>query len=150
MVDGRWLIETPELGFEFGLCCQESVARSVCSELGAMATDQASLNAVVARLEAAVARLESLGSQAISSAPKQGISSLVAGPPPPAGSASSPSVAAFDELVQSRVGKLLAAADKIGGNVLQASQVLQRAFEAEKAVILAISQCKVSSGNKCT
>ena len=132
-------------------CVVERVLQGVfCSELGSMATDQASLNAVVARLEAAVARLESLGSQAISGAPKQGISSLVAGPPPPAGSASSPSVAAFDELVQSRVGKLLAAADKIGGNVLQASQVLQRAFEAEKAVILAISQCKVSSGNMNT
>jgi adenylyl cyclase-associated protein len=44
--------------------------------------------------------------------------------------------------VQSRVGRVLAAADKIGEGVLQTSQVLQRAFKAEKAIVHAISQCK--------
>jgi hypothetical protein len=52
-------------------------------------------------------------------------------------------VAAFDELVQTRVGRLLVVADKIGGQVLQSSQLLQRAFEAEKSIVFAISQCKV-------
>jgi adenylyl cyclase-associated protein len=51
-------------------------------------------------------------------------------------------VAAFDELVQTRVGRLLVVADKIGGQVLQSSQLLQRAFEAEKSIVFAISQCK--------
>lgn len=113
--------------------------------MAAMAADQASFTAVVARLEAAVARLEGLGSRAISSSPVQGISSLAGeGPGAPSGvPVTSAVVTAFDELVQARVGRFLVAADKIGGQVLQASQVLQRAFEAEKAVVYAISKCKV-------
>lgn len=115
--------------------------------LGAGAMDQSSLEAVVVRLEQAVSRLETLGSRATSSSADRGISSLVGfadpGASQPAGSASHLSVEAFDELVQARVGRVLAAADKIGGGVLQTSQVLQRAFDAEKAIVRAISQCKV-------
>lgn len=114
--------------------------------LGAGAMDQSSLEAVVVRLEQAVSRLETLGSRATSSSADRGISSLVGfadpGASQPAGSASHLSVEAFDELVQARVGRVLAAADKIGGGVLQTSQVLQRAFDAEKAIVRAISQCK--------
>lgn len=100
------------------------------------------------RLEQAVSRLEALGSRATSTTPDQGIASLVAASPGAGAGASPPAVDAFDQLVQSRVGRVLAAADKIGGGVLQTSQVLQRAFEAEKAIVHAISQCKVS-GNAC-
>ena len=109
---------------------------------GDMAMDQSSLEAVVMRLEQAVSRLEGLGSRATSMSPDQGISSLVGQPGAGAG-APPAAVEAFDQLVQTRVGRVLAAADKIGGSVLQTSQVLQRAFEAEKAIVLAISQCKV-------
>lgn len=104
-----------------------------------MAMDQSSLAAVVMRLEQAVSRLEGLGSRATSTSPDQGISSLVG---PPGAGAPPAAVEAFDQLVQARVGRVLAAADKIGGGVLQTSQVLQRAFEAEKAIVHAISQCK--------
>lgn len=110
-----------------------------------MAMDQSSLEAVVMRLEQAVSRLEGLGSRATSTSPDQGISSLVG---PPGAGAPLPAVEAFDQLVQARVGRVLAAADKIGGGVLLTSQVLQRAFEAEKAVVHAISQCKVCG--ECT
>jgi adenylyl cyclase-associated protein len=101
---------------------------------------------LVARLEAAVARLEGLGARADSTtATVQGIASLTGeGKGAAAGvTAPAPVVAAFDELVQTRVGRLLVVADKIGGQVLQSSQLLQRAFEAEKSIVFAISQCKV-------
>jgi len=103
--------------------------------------DPSSLEAVVLRLEQAVSRLEALGTRATSTSPDKGISSLIA---PQGAEASTPAVDAVDQLVQSRGGRVLAAADKIGGGVLQTSQVLQRAFETEKAIVHAISQCKVS------
>ncbi|KAG6542898.1 hypothetical protein Mapa_015802 [Marchantia paleacea] len=54
----------------------------------------------------------------------------------------SPSVAAFDELLKTKLARVKAAAVKIGGSVLKATEVLESAFEAERNIVLAISQCK--------
>lgn len=56
----------------------------------------------------------------------------------------SPSVAAFDELLKTKLTRVKAAAVKIGGSVLKATEVLESAFAAERNIVLAFSQCKVS------
>ncbi|XP_020276905.1 cyclase-associated protein 1-like [Asparagus officinalis] len=88
---------------------------------------------LIERLEAAVARLESLplGSQpAISSRDLSG------------DSPSDPAVIAFDELAEKSLGRVLSAAEKIGGQVLEATKILQEAFAAERDLLVKAKQCQ--------
>lgn len=105
-----------------------------------MADLQASLNSIVQRLEAAVARLESAqGHPAASSSSSRDVALVGA---VSSSDSTEAFVAAFDSLIESHVGRLLAAADKIGGQVLQGSQLLKEAFAVERSIVLATSKCK--------
>ncbi|KAL5231266.1 hypothetical protein ABZP36_030042 [Zizania latifolia] len=86
--------------------------------------------ALVGRLEAAVSRLEALGG---------------AGAHPPLGqvdhaSAQDPAVVAFDELVASAVGRVSAAAGKIGADVAEVTAVLEKAFLVGKDLLVRTKQ----------
>lgn len=92
---------------------------------------QASLTSLVHRLEAAVSRLESGDTtRSVPSAPIQTSASTDA------------SVVAFDSLIDASVGRVLTAANKIGGQVLQGSQLLKDAFSAHREIVLVVSKCK--------
>ncbi|CAN0866776.1 Cyclase-associated protein 1 [Linum grandiflorum] len=86
---------------------------------------------LIARLESAVARLEALSSS--SGRGIEGGGDV---------SSSDPSILAFDHLIQDSFGKLSAAADKIGGQVLEVTKVLREAFCVEKELLVKIKQTK--------
>ncbi|KAK9053364.1 hypothetical protein SSX86_029997 [Deinandra increscens subsp. villosa] len=79
------------------------------------------------RLEAAVTRLESLsrGSQPHAAAPN---------------AASEPSIVAFDDLITDYVGKVSAAAEKIGGQVRDITNVLSHAFLVQKELLVNVKR----------
>lgn len=125
----------------------------------AMSANETALAGLVARLEAAVLRLERLDPRIIQnfspptpprSVPASSVPVHTPAPAPVPSTSSSggdaPSVAAFRELLESTdfgVARVLAAADKIGGQVLVATKLLQDAFTAEYGIVKAISHCKV-------
>eukprot|EP00250_Pteridium_aquilinum_P002137 c12340_g1_i1 orf=342-1844(-) len=104
-----------------------------------MADLQSSLSSIVQRLEAAVARLECVSPGQAPAVSSRDLSFVASGSPSESVDAS---VAAFDSLIESHVGRVLAAADKIGGQILTGSQLLKDVFSVERAIILAISKCK--------
>ncbi|KAL5218626.1 hypothetical protein ABZP36_019310 [Zizania latifolia] len=84
--------------------------------------------ALVERLEAAVARLEAAvasGASLSAAAPRD------LGDAPEA-AASDPAIVAYEEFIAGAVGRLTAAAEKIGGKVLDATKVLAEAFAVAK------------------
>lgn len=111
--------------------------------LGFMASN---LEALVRRLEIAVGKLESAGSIASGSGGAAGQADRSAAPSTE--SSLAPSVAAFDELIDTAVTKFVEVAEAIGGPVREASKLLEEAFRKERTVVLAISQCKVSPAYK--
>ena len=106
---------------------------------------------LVSRLESAVARLEKLG------LPASGLSSVLSGPlststtplaatlaSTTASGSSSASVAAFESVLSDGVANFLKISDSIGNeSVSAASKLVAKAFEEEKKIVTAISQCKV-------
>ncbi|CAM6099043.1 unnamed protein product [Calypogeia fissa] len=56
--------------------------------------------------------------------------------------AMAPSVSAFDELVATKLVRVMSVAEKIGGSVLQTTEVLKSAFDAERQLVVIVSQCK--------
>lgn len=90
---------------------------------------------LIQRLESAVSRLESLAS---------GSRSQPQSVPYDAASASSdPSIVAFDDLVNEYVAKVTGAAEKIGGQVVEITNVLGQAFNAQKELLVKIKQTQV-------
>lgn len=106
-----------------------------------MADLQSSLSSIVQRLEAAVARLESIEGRSTTASARALPADVSVSAGSPAASLDA-SVSAFDSLIDSDVARVLAAAQKIGGQVLQGSQVLKEAFSVERGIILAIAKCK--------
>lgn len=92
--------------------------------------------ALVERLEAAVARLEAAAASgaSFSSAPRD------FGEVP---GASDPAIVAYDEFVAQAIGRLTAAAEKIGGKVLDATKVLAEAFTVAKDLLIQAKQLQV-------
>ncbi|XP_057965727.1 cyclase-associated protein 1 [Malania oleifera] len=85
---------------------------------------------LIQRLEAAVARLEAVsGGGRAGGAPESG-----------GGGAADPSIAAFDDLMAQFVGRVSAAAGKIGGQVLVVTRVLEEAFSAERELLVKVKQ----------
>ncbi|KAK1293411.1 hypothetical protein QJS10_CPB17g02178 [Acorus calamus] len=84
---------------------------------------------LIQRLEAAIGRLESLsaGSRSVDLAGGE-----VA--------AADPSISAFESLIEGYVGRLSAAAEKIGGKVLEATKVLKEAFSVQKELLVRVKQ----------
>ncbi|KAL6637009.1 hypothetical protein ACP70R_024581 [Stipagrostis hirtigluma subsp. patula] len=89
--------------------------------------------ALVERLEAAVARLEAaVASGASLSAAPRDLDVPAA--------AADPAIVAYDEFVAESVGRLTAAAEKIGGKVLDATKVLAEAFAVAKDLLVQAKQ----------
>ncbi|XP_030450226.1 cyclase-associated protein 1 [Syzygium oleosum] len=86
---------------------------------------------LIQRLEAAVARLE-----AVSAAP--GVSS--AGGDDASVAATDPAILAFDDLMAQYVARVSSAAEKIGGRVLDVTNVLREAFGVQKELLIQIKQ----------
>ncbi|RLN19157.1 cyclase-associated protein 1-like [Panicum miliaceum] len=89
--------------------------------------------ALVERLEAAVARLEAAvasGASLASAAPRD-----VDVP-----AAADPAIVAYEEFVGEAVGRLTAAAEKIGGKVLDATKLLAEAFAVAKDLLVQAKQ----------
>ncbi|MFS7979840.1 putative adenylate cyclase-associated CAP [Helianthus anomalus] len=88
---------------------------------------------LIQRLESAVARLESLS---IGSQSRDTDLDAVA-------ASTDPSIIAFEEFLNEYVGKVSSAAAKIGGQVEEATSVLNDAFCVQKELLLNIKQTKV-------
>ncbi|KAK9691082.1 hypothetical protein RND81_09G174800 [Saponaria officinalis] len=91
---------------------------------------------LLSRLEKAVSKLEAISAAATSSSRDFDFSA--AGDA--AAAASDPAIAALDDLIESRVGRVLTAAEKIGGKVLEASVVLKEAFSALRDLLIRVKQ----------
>lgn len=90
---------------------------------------------LIQRLESAVTRLEALSL-------RQGASSELGGD---ATASADPAILAFDDLISQPVGRVISAAQKIGGQVLEISKVIDEAFSAQKELLIKIKQTQVSS-----
>ena len=88
------------------------------------------------RLEKAVARLEALSS---SSSRGFAFSDAGAGEDP----SSDPAIKALDDLIADNVARVSAAAEKIGGKVLDATKVLQEAFSVLRELLVKVKQTQV-------
>lgn len=86
---------------------------------------------LIQRLEAAVSRLE-----AISVRGGSGVESFGDG----ADAASDPSIKAYDDLMSQYLGRVSAAAEKIGGQVLDATKIVEQAFSAQKELLVKVKQ----------
>ncbi|XP_041015777.1 cyclase-associated protein 1-like [Juglans microcarpa x Juglans regia] len=85
---------------------------------------------LIARLESAVTRLEVL-STGFGSGGVPGID---------VETVSDPSIVAFDELIGQYLGRVSSAAEKIGGQVLEATKILQEAFNVQKELLIKTKQ----------
>lgn len=90
---------------------------------------------LIQRLESAVARLEALSC-------RQG------GPPEVGGgdaAAADPSIVAYEDLISQFVGRVSNAAEKIGGQVLNATKIIEEAFSTQKELLIKVKQSQVSN-----
>ncbi|RWR95712.1 cyclase-associated protein 1 [Cinnamomum micranthum f. kanehirae] len=85
---------------------------------------------LVQRLEAAVSRLEALSAGFRPSA----------SPEDAPDAALDPAIAGFDDLMQKYVGRVSAAAEKIGGKVLEVTKILEEAFSVQKDLLVKVKQ----------
>ncbi|KAL1801847.1 hypothetical protein ACET3Z_030494 [Daucus carota] len=85
---------------------------------------------LIKRLESAVTRLESL-----SDGLRSGASAATGGD-----AASDPSVVAFEDLMSEYVGRILRAAETIGGEVFDVTRVLEEGFSVQKDLIIQMKQ----------
>ena len=89
--------------------------------------------ALVERLEAAVARLEAAAASGASAARDFGGASASA----------DPAILAYDDFLADAFARLNAAAEKIGGTVLEATNVLAEAFAVAKDLLILAKQYPV-------
>lgn len=88
---------------------------------------------LIRRLEAAVTRLEALYGGHRSDASRE-----------TGGDASSdPSVTAFEDLLKERVGRVVSAAETIGGEVFDVTKVLEEGFSVQRDLIIQMKQSQV-------
>ncbi|OAY25510.1 cyclase-associated protein 1 [Manihot esculenta] len=87
---------------------------------------------LIARLESAVARLEALSTSAFRD---RGVSDFSG-----ADVTIDPSIVAFDDLLGQFFGRVLAAAEKIGGQVLEVTKIVQEAFSVQKELLIKAKQ----------
>jgi adenylyl cyclase-associated protein len=92
--------------------------------------------ALVGRLEAAVSRLEAINAKAQPSAVPHDLVDH-------ASAAQDPAILAFDELVAGAIGSVSAAAGKIGAEVAEVTNVLEKAFLVGKDLLIRTKQTQV-------
>ena len=92
--------------------------------------------ALIGRLEAAVSRLEALNAGAHPSIAPRGL--------PDDASAQDPAILAFDDLVASALGRVSAAAGKIGAEVAEVTRLVEKAFLVGKDLLIRTKQTQVS------
>lgn len=90
---------------------------------------------LIQRLESAVCRLEALSSAGISTRDFSLASDDNA--------ASEPPILAFEDLMRNYVRKVSDAAEKIGGQVLEATRIVEEAFSIEKDLLVQVKQTQV-------
>ena len=95
---------------------------------------------LIKRLESAVTRLESL-----SDGLRSGASAATGGD-----AASDPSVVAFEDLMSEYVGRILKAAETIGGEVFDVTRVLEEGFSVQKDLIIQMKQSQVTRTCICS
>uniref|UniRef100_A0A0C9RUY9 Adenylyl cyclase-associated protein n=1 Tax=Wollemia nobilis TaxID=56998 RepID=A0A0C9RUY9_9CONI len=109
------------------------------------------METLVARLEAAVSRLETieskLGLQSTSSSSVPAIPRESALLPSITASAASgdndsPNISEYDQLLEKSFGRVLGAAEKIGGQVLESTLLLKSALAVHRDFLLKIKKCK--------
>ncbi|GLJ30362.1 hypothetical protein SUGI_0600780 [Cryptomeria japonica] len=101
------------------------------------------METLVGRLEAAVSKLEALESRLGLDSSGPSVSKREAPPVPiSTPSVDDPRISEYDQFVEKSLGKVLSAAEKIGGQVLDATLVLKDAFAVHRAFLLKIKQCK--------
>lgn len=91
--------------------------------------------ALIGRLEAAVSRLEALSAGACSSIAPRGLSDTT--------SPHDPAIVAFDDLVASALGRVSAAAGKIGADVVEVTRLVEKAFLVGKDLLVRTKQTQV-------
>lgn len=115
-------------------------------------THQGTLESLLTRLEVVTSRLEG-----VQGASGGGASAGSAAAPPttsaahsdgPASSSASTSVADYDSLTGPAVTALIEAARPLGADVLKASELVQKAFQAQAGVVQTIAQCKKPTPNE--
>ncbi|CAI9764383.1 unnamed protein product [Fraxinus pennsylvanica] len=87
---------------------------------------------LIKRLESAVARLEMLSSA--------GVRSAGAGEVGEDAMAMDPSIIAFDDLISQYVNRVTSAGEKIGGQVLDISRIIEEAFFTQKELLIKIKR----------
>ncbi|XP_010548053.1 PREDICTED: cyclase-associated protein 1 [Tarenaya hassleriana] len=92
---------------------------------------------LIKRLEAAVTRLEVVSRNAGGGG---GVSLSGGGDAVADVASSDPSILAFEDLISERVVRILSAAEKIGGQVLDGSKIVAEAFSAQKELLVRIKQ----------
>ncbi|XP_010530841.1 PREDICTED: cyclase-associated protein 1 [Tarenaya hassleriana] len=89
---------------------------------------------LIKRLEAAVTRLEAV-SRSAGGAFLSGVGETAAD-----GASSDPEILAYEDLISQCVGRVLSAAENIGGQVLDASKIVAEAFNAQKELLVRVKQ----------
>lgn len=89
---------------------------------------------LIQRFEAAVTRLEAVAA------------GFQGGGSPDTGAEASldPAIVAFDDLTAEFLGRVSAAAGKIGGKVLEVTKILEEAFSVQKKMLVKVKQSQVS------
>lgn len=88
---------------------------------------------LIQRLESAVARLEALSTGfRPGGAPESGEDVVT-----------DPSILAFDDLMGQYFARVLSAAEKIGGQVLEATKILKEAFSVQRELLVKVKQTQV-------
>lgn len=88
------------------------------------------------RLEAAVSRLEAFNAK-LPSAAGASLDDESQG-------SADPAIIAYDEMIQNSLGRVLTAAQKIGGQVLDVTKILEQSFLVQKDLLNKAKQCKVA------
>lgn len=88
---------------------------------------------LIQRLESAVSRMEALS---VGGGVSLGDGEVAA--------ALDPSIIAFDDLRSQFVGRVRTAAEKIGGQILDATKIVEEAFEAQRELLIKIKETQVS------
>ncbi|KAK6143463.1 hypothetical protein DH2020_023811 [Rehmannia glutinosa] len=84
---------------------------------------------LITRLESAVTRLEALSARQVGAAEGGGDAAAM-----------DPSIVAFDDLIYQYVNRVMSAAEKIGGQVLDVSKIIEEAFNVQKELLIKIKQ----------